>query len=262
MKAIVFDNAGTIIKRVTALKDMHLNKLIYESNTIDIVNQNDESLILIFQTPTKELIKSDVKIIDYLMHNEDSYEIGYSTNKYSKSDIINALRNDETKLSHLKESAFGLVDKYDIEICSGSALIVNIREQKIDYTYTAGGIFFEDTSKLFKSLRELGYAIYIASGDNKQSLSKIADNLKIPISNVFDTCNINCKRKVVEKLQDEYEKVIMVGNNTNDYMAIRQADIGILTMQQKENLPDYLKESADYIITDIRQVLKIVEKEV
>ena len=46
MKAIVFDNAGTILKRVTALKDMSTNNIVFETNTIGIVNENIESLIL------------------------------------------------------------------------------------------------------------------------------------------------------------------------------------------------------------------------
>lgn len=143
MKAIVFDNAGTIIKRVSTLKDMSTNKLIYETNTIDMVNKNDESLILVFQTPTKELIKNDMKIIDYLKNHKNSYEIAYSTKEYSKSDVIEALQNEKGQISDIKESAFALIEKYDIEICSGSALIVNIKEQKIDYAYTAGGIFLK-----------------------------------------------------------------------------------------------------------------------
>lgn len=34
MKSIVFDNAGTILKRITVLNDVVHNKLIYETNTI------------------------------------------------------------------------------------------------------------------------------------------------------------------------------------------------------------------------------------
>lgn len=39
MKSIVFDNAGTILKRITVLNDVVHNKLIYETNTIGIANQ-------------------------------------------------------------------------------------------------------------------------------------------------------------------------------------------------------------------------------
>ncbi len=262
MKSIVFDNAGTIIKRVSSLKDMSTNNIIFETNTIGIANENEDNIILVFQTPTKKLINLDCKIVDYLKNNPESYEISYSQKKYSKEDVITALSNDNTTFKDIKETAINLITKYDIEICSGSAMIVNIKNQKIEYVYTAGGIFFDETKSLFKKLHKLNLHIYIASGDNKQSLLKIASILNIPEENVYNTCNINCKEKVVSDLQKKYTHVTMVGNHTNDYLAIKKANTGILTIQQGEKLPEKLKKSADYIIEDIVDVLKIIENEV
>ncbi|WP_323737270.1 HAD family hydrolase [Methanosphaera sp. ISO3-F5] len=260
MKAIVFDNAGTIIKRVTALKDTNSNKLIFESNTIGMVNKNDDSLILVFQTPTKQLIQYDKKIIDYLKDNIEKFEIGYSKKNYTKHDVIQVLEKDTSTFEDIRESASSLIKNYDIEICSGSALIINIGTKKIDYAYTAGGLFFKDTLKLFKQLKKLDYHIFIASGDNKQSLSKIAKTLNIPQTNIYDTCNMDCKEKVISKLKEKYDQVIMVGNNTNDYSALKKADIGILTTEQGEKLPEYLLNSVDFVINKISDVLKIIEK--
>ena len=53
----------------------------------------------------------------------------------------------------------------------------------------------------------------------------------------------------------------MVGNNTNDQLALKQADLGILTVQQGEDLPEQLYTSADYVISSIVDVLKIIKKE-
>ncbi len=262
MKSIVFDNAGTILQRVTALKDMSNNNIIFETNTIGIVNKKEDSLILVFQTPTKKLINLDCKIIDYLKKNRDSYEISYSKKKFTKDDVINALEDDDSTFNDIEDTAFSLINRYDIEICSGSALIVDISEGKIDYVYTAGGLFFEDTLPLFKKLRDMQMPIYIASGDNRQSLLKIASILNIPESNVYHTCNSSCKQNVVSKLQEKYSHVTMVGNHTNDILAIKRADVGILSIQQGEKLPDNLKQAADYVIENISDVLKIVKKEV
>lgn len=260
MKAIVFDNAGTILKRVTSLKDMSNNNIIFETNTIGITNQNENNLILVFQTPTKKLIKLDCKIIDFLKNNKEAYEISYSQKKFSKEDVIKALENDSTTFKDVAETAHALVNRYDIDICSGSAMIVNIAEKKIKYVYTAGGYFFDETMSLFEKLHDLQIPVYIASGDNKQSLFKIASILNIPENNVYYTCNIHCKEKVVSKLQDNYSQVTMVGNHMNDSLAIKRADIGILTIQQGESIPENLKESADYIVKDIIEVLKIVNE--
>lgn len=262
MKAIVFDNAGTILKRVTALKDISSNNIIFETNTIGMVNKNIDTLLIVFQTPTKELIQHDFKIVDYLKVHPDSYEISYSAGNYTKNDVIKALEHDSTDMEDIKESASALTSKYDIEICSGSAMIVNIKEKRIEYVYTAGGLFFEHTREVFKKLNEKKLSLYIASGDNKESLSKIASTLNVPHDNVYDTCNSHCKYQVIKNLQKKYNHVIMVGNNTNDALAIQQADTGILSTQQGETLPSDLIDSADYVINNIKKVLKIVEKEV
>ena len=262
MKAIVFDNAGTILKRVSSLKDMSNENIFFETNTIGIANQNPNNLILVFQTPTRKLIKLDCKIIDFLKNYKESYEISYSQKKFTKEDVIKALENDNATFKDIADTAYALVDRYDIEICSGSAMIINIAEKRIKYVYTAGGFFFDETSVLFKKLHDLQIPVYIASGDNKQSLLKIASVLNIPERNVYYTCNIHCKEKVVSNLQKKYSQVTMVGNHLNDSLAIKKADVGILSIQQGEDLPNNLKESADYIVNDIIDVLKIVKNEV
>ncbi|HIH35879.1 MAG TPA: HAD family hydrolase [Methanosphaera sp.] len=260
MKSIVFDNAGTILQRVTALKDMSSNNIIFDTNTIGIVNKKEDSLILVFQTPTKKLINLNCKIVDYLRDNMQSVDIAYSKKKITKKQVIDALEHDNSTFKDLADTAFSLIDTYDIEICSGSALIVDILNRKIDYVYTAGGVFFEGTKSLFKQLHDMKMPIYIASGDNRHSLLKIASILNVPDANVYHTCNIACKEKVVSNLQNEYSHVIMVGNHTNDILAIKKADTGILTIQQGEELPDNLIQTADYVIKNINDVLKIVKK--
>lgn len=52
----------------------------------------------------------------------------------------------------------------------------------------------------------------------------------------------------------------MVGNHTNDQLAIEAANIGILTLEQGENVPDMLKDSADHIIYSIGDVISIIKK--
>jgi Cu+-exporting ATPase len=260
MKSIVFDNAGTIINRVTAIKNMSDNQITFETNTIGIVNENDNKLILVFQTPTRELIEYGGLIIEYLKENPSSYEIAYSKKNFEKSEVVKALNDEKVSTEDIKESAYALINRYDIEICSGTAMIINMADKKIEYVYTAGGIFFDGTKSTFKKIKEMGYTIYIASGDNRQSLLKIASILGVPESNIFDTCNVMCKEKVVLNLQKDNNKVVMVGNNSNDYLAIKQANIGILSIQQGEKISKNLISTADYVVNDIRDVLKIVKK--
>lgn len=259
MKAIVFDNAGTLLKRVTAIKDVTTQEIFYETNTIGMANQNVDNIIVVFQTPAHDLIKySNWTIKDYMTEYSNSFEIAYSQKDISKAELLSIL-SDEVLIYDFKETALELINN-NIDICSGCAIIVDTLTGNITYVYTAGGVFFEYTSTLIETLKDRGYEIYIASGDNKQSLLKVASILNISENNIFDTCNIDCKRNVVSSLQKNGYYVFMVGNHTNDKSALKKADIGILTIQQKEKLPHSLYKQADYVIDNIKDVMEIVEK--
>ncbi len=258
MKSVVFDNAGTILRRVSVLVNMHDKSFSFETNTIGIAHENINKILVVIQTPTEKLIKKQGFIIDYLKENPDEFEISYSQKDFTKDDVLNSLSNNKTTINDIKLSALKIVEEYDIEICSGSALIIDMEKSSIDYVYTAGGMFFKDTKKVFQYLKNKDIHIYIASGDNRQSLNKIAKILDIPQQDVFDTSNRTAKEKIVKSLQQKGDFVYMVGNNTNDELAINQADVGILSLEQKEELPEYLKNSADYVIDSIGEVIKIV----
>ena len=260
MKAIVFDNAGTILQRKTIIKDMSTEELFFYTDTIGITNQNDKNIIVVFQTPVDELYEyTDMSIKEYMLQDKSSFEIAYSQIDISDDELLEVIR-DEARISDILETYEELI-KNEVEIISGAALIVNTSTGIITHVYTAGGIFFRYTSDVINFLKNEGFEIYIASGDNKHSLGQISSTLNIAKNNIYSTCNINCKEAVVEKLQSEGYYVYMVGNHTNDIRAIKKADTGILTLQQKELLPKRLINQADYVISSIDMVIDVVKKE-
>jgi Cu+-exporting ATPase len=50
---------------------------------------------------------------------------------------------------------------------------------------------------------------------------------------------------------------MMVGNSANDLLAIEEADIGVLTLQQEENVPEKLYNISDVVIYNIKDILAI-----
>ncbi|MCI5867575.1 MAG: HAD family hydrolase [Methanosphaera sp.] len=260
MKCVVFDNAGTLLRRVTAIKQLETSNIFYETNTIGIANEKPGRIIVVMQQPTKELIKHDKTIAEYMKENPEKFEISYSQKSIEKQQLIEKLENDTTKISQITTTAKALIRKYDIEICSGSAIIIDTTNGVIEYVYTAGGVFFNETKNTINTLNENSYEVYIASGDNKQSLNKIAQILGVNPENVYDTANREIKKQIVETLQNQGNYVYMVGNNTNDELALKSSDTSILTVEQKEELPEYLLKSVDYKIDSIGEVIDIILK--
>ncbi|MCX9025067.1 MAG: HAD family hydrolase [Candidatus Methanoperedens sp.] len=59
------------------------------------------------------------------------------------------------------------------------------------------------------------------------------------------------KEEIVKRLKKQYDKVIMVGDGINDRLAMRAADLGVLSIQQTGKCPKLLCEEADVVIRDI-----------
>ena len=101
--------------------------------------------------------------------------------------------------------------------------------------------------------------MYIASGDGMFALTQLAEFINIPQERVFAYSDTLMKEKVVLELKRKYEKVIMVGDGINDILALRAADVGIMTTQQGDKRPEELREAADVIINDIIKVVDVVK---
>ena len=131
-------------------------------------------------------------------------------------------------MSDVQDTYCSVVEKhYNVHICSGSGFIVNMKTGKIEFTITAGGKIFKEVPFVINELKNRGIDIFVASGDRKTSLEQLAEFINIPQENVFDTANSRRKKEIVKDLKKKY-KVMMVGNSSNDVLALEEADVGVL----------------------------------
>jgi len=64
---------------------------------------------------------------------------------------------------------------------------------------------------------------------------------------------------LVRKLKDRH-RVIMVGDDRNDYLAFCESDIAVLSLQEAADRPSEIFEVTDFRIKDIVEVKEIIEE--
>lgn len=260
MKAIVFDNSGTLVERYKAIKNLQTGLIFDDISSLDLVDDSATRALVVLQTdPSKCIINArpDQRICQFVKRNDIGIDISYSTQEIKKNELIEAIKGDTSKVSDIQDTIRAVMAKhYDIQICSGSGFIVDLNRGKIEFTITSGGRVFPEVRDVVKELQKRDIEIFIASGDRKGSLKALARYIRIPEENVFDTADSWKKREIVKGLKRNY-KVMMVGNSVNDVLAIKEADIGVLTVQQKEKNPQMVYDSADVIVENIKEILDI-----
>ena len=82
-----------------------------------------------------------------------------------------------------------------------------------------------DAQETLDMLRSMGMKLSLVSGDNTGAVSDIAQSLHI--DNVHSNCTPEDKLEIIEALQAEGERVIMVGDGINDAPVLAGADTSI-----------------------------------
>jgi len=260
MKAVVFDNSGTLIKRYKAIKDLRTGVICDNIATINIVDQDKNRALVVLQTDPSKCInkaKPNQTIRHFLKKNGVDFDISYSQVDISKDELLDVIKDDKACISDIQDTYYSVVEKkYNVNICSGSGFIVNMKTGNIEFTITAGGRIFKEVPFVINELKNRGIDIFVASGDRKTSLEQLAMFINLPRKNVYDTANSRRKKEIIKELKKKY-KVMMVGNSSNDILALEEADIGVLTLQQKDKTPAKVYAAADYVIKNIQELLNI-----
>lgn len=260
-KAVVFDNSGTLIERYRVIKDVINGNIFTDINSLDLIEAADALALVVLQFNTNKLLKLDPNtlISDVIKEYDIDFDVSFSTRQVSKADVEEILYNE--KVSTISD----ITDGFDIlrekishmELCNGSALIVDMDLGVVAYTITSAGKFFPKVFETVETLKSRGIEIFIASGDRKGAINRLAGMLDVPEDNAFGTVSTRGKCEVVSILKEGGYKVMMVGDGLNDILAFKKADVSVLTIEQQEEVSPKMMDKTDYVIEDIFEVTMI-----
>lgn len=260
-KAIVFDNSGTLIERYRVIKDVNNGNLFTDINSLDLIDQNESLALVVLQYNTNKLLDLNPKtlISDVIKEFDIDFDVSFTNFETTKSNVKEILLNEKSaEISDITDG-FPILKKLvpHMELCNGSAVILDMNIEKIAYTITSAGKLFDGVVETVDDLKSQGYELFLASGDRKGAINRLAEILGIDKDNAHGSVSTSGKCEVVKSLQEDGYKVMMVGDGLNDILAFKRADISVLTIEQQEEVSPKLIDKTDYVIDDIREVTSI-----
>jgi soluble P-type ATPase len=253
--AVVFDCAGTLLEKYRVAKDIEQGTFLHQIVSLSFVGTREDYVLAVFQLDVPkdfEGVPTDLSIADFLSKYNVDLVVVCANVAVAKTKVLNAVAQDErSRVKDLVDVVREVSKSCSASDFTGSAAIVDIEQGQIPYVLATCGELFESALPVVNELKRAGGDIYVASGDAKNTLYALADRIDIPYDNVRDIATPSAKEQLVHQLKKEYKYVVMVGDGINDIPALKAADLGVLTVQQKEERPATLFEAADLVIKDL-----------
>lgn len=261
--AVVFDSAGTLMKTVRAVFSVETGTVIPDVETTLLVFEDKDRSLVLLNAGNSDIFAEagDTLLSSWIFEKGISYAVSCGG---ADMQTASAILKEEKKVRLSDLQAAARVCRAEAEkgsrlFAMNTGLILNTRLSAVEFLVAAAGYPFPGVKELMVFLQEENVPVYIASGDRQEKLEAAAALLGIEKSRVTGAATPEKKAEVVRGLQEQ-GPVIMVGDGINDLPALRQADFGVLTLQQKGRRPDILFDAADAVIENICAVKDIVRR--
>ncbi|MCP1714338.1 Cu+-exporting ATPase [Methanocalculus alkaliphilus] len=263
--AVVFDSAGTLLRTYRAAKDVFEGTLLGDVESTTLTFDDADRILILINVHSEDVMKGDKDQLLSAFLRDHCIDFGVSCGRkvITQDDVAAILYHEEhAVVGDLQETIRDVwvrCSKQKTIMAINSGAILNIRTRSIEFTLTAGGSPFPGAKETITRLHQMGVATFIASGDRGSKLERMGDYLGIPRDRIYGVATPTMKAQIVQDLKKEYSTVLMVGDGINDLRAMRESDIAILSEQQPGERIEALFNTADYVITEVCEVIGIVE---
>lgn len=259
--AVVFDSAGTLLHMYRVAKEPSTGNILENIESTAIVAQKNGCGLVVLNTANDIILSSrkDMSLFEFMKEYGVSLSISCSKGKVSPETAYEVIKGTAPLMGDLHDVLEMVSSRCPNIFYLAAGLIVDSEARRIPYILSTGGQVFSTTLQTIQTLHAMRVDTYIASGDGIFTLTQLAEFIDVPMERVFPYSDTLKKERVVLELKGKYEKVIMVGDGINDILALRAADVGIMTTQQGDKRPKELREAADVIINDIVKVVDVVK---
>ena len=238
INTIVFDKTGTLTYGKLKISEIKNYTIIKEKELLQLVGSLEAK-------STHPIGKA---FTDYLEENKITKAEVKDFENVSGYGIIGTVNNQKMILGNSK-----ILEKYNIEnnykkdeeelSKNGNSIIYVTQNNKIIALIGVNDIVRDNAKQVIKELNENKIDTIMLTGDNKDTATKIAEDIGIAkvIANVLPSDKTN----VIKKLKSDNKNVMMCGDGINDSPALATADIGVSV----KSGTDIAMDSSDVILT-------------
>ncbi|MEM2001463.1 MAG: HAD family hydrolase [Candidatus Methanomethylicaceae archaeon] len=245
--AIVFDKSGTILRPCRVIYDLQRKELLFHVNTLKFVIEIGGYLVNVKGDPNAKKQKN-IKIGKVICSPLPTSP-KVSDEILRQNDILEALNRVIVEAKTHCGS----------EIGTCAAVILN-KDGTPTHAVGLGGKLYDDVKEVIKKLRDSDDDVFLATGNCREATLKCAKFLGIDKRFVLADASPKEKMNFVKSLRRFYGLVVMVGNDVNDLLAMREADLSVLVKRESCDTSEDLMPEVDYIVSSLRDIPKIISE--
>ncbi len=210
---VIFDKTGTVTTGKLTVTEIH-------SSNENVLAKYAASIEALSSHPTASAIMSHFKnekpekVSDFSTIAGRGVE-GYIEENGSKKRIIGG------NLKFMEENGIKIPEIHS----AGKTILYFALEKEYLGAISLSDVPREDAKESISLLKKMGLNVIMLSGDNEEAVKDIAD--KTGIENYKFSLLPSDKEKYIRELKEKGEKVIMVGDGTNDAPSLISANVGI-----------------------------------